>query len=109
VLVHGDGHGLNALRSSTGFKLIDPDGLFAERAYDLAIPLREWSVELLGGDALAVGRERCAQLGRLTGVDTEAIWQWAFVERVSTGLLLLSLEAEQLGREMLAVAEAWVE
>jgi hypothetical protein len=46
VLVHGDAHSGNTLRdlqhrSTAGarFKFIDPDGLFAERAYDLAIPM----------------------------------------------------------------------
>jgi hypothetical protein len=29
--------------------------------------------------------ERCEKVASLTGVDTEAIWQWAFIERVSTG------------------------
>ena len=40
VLVHGDAHQWNTLSapgSRTGFKLIDPDGAFAERAFDLAI------------------------------------------------------------------------
>lgn len=69
VLVHGDAHGTNALRDpkhasgEARFKLVDPDGLLAEPAYDLAIPMKEWSRELLGGDAAKLGRERCAQAG----------------------------------------------
>lgn len=98
VLVHGDAHGANTLRvpgHAAEFKLIDPDGLFAEPACDLAVPMREW-----GGDL----RERCAHLSRLTGADPRAIWEWGFVERVSTGLLALDVGREQLGRDMLAVA-----
>lgn len=101
VLVHGDAHGANTLcvpGDEREFKLIDPDGLFAEPACDLAVPMREWSGDL---------HERCAWLSRLTGVDPQPIWEWGFVERVSTGLLALDVGREQLGREMLAVADAF--
>jgi len=41
VLVHGDVHDLNVLRAADGtFKLIDPDGLRAERAFDLGTIIR---------------------------------------------------------------------
>lgn len=115
VLVHGDAHDANALRvperargRRARFKLVDPDGLLAEPAHDLGILMREWSDELLVGDAAGLGRERCAHLGRLTGVDSRAIWEWGFVERVSTGLLATQVGAEQMGTEILAVAEAYV-
>jgi streptomycin 6-kinase len=111
VLVHGDAHSANALRdpkyASERFKLVDPDGLLAEPAYDLAIPMREWSRELLDGDVKRLGRDRCAYLSRLTGVDPRAIWEWGFIERVSTGLLAIRVGADRMGREMLDVAEAW--
>jgi streptomycin 6-kinase len=116
VLVHGDAHSANTLASldadesaSSGFKLVDPDGLFADRAYDLAIPMRDWSEELLAGDALRLGQERCAYLSRLTGEDPEAIWQWGFIERVSTGLLLMHVGSEREGRDYLLVAEGWAQ
>jgi streptomycin 6-kinase len=113
VLVHGDAHAANTLlaagpgRRPEGdrFKFVDPDGLFAERACDLAVPMREWSSELLEGDTARRGRERCAHLSKLTGVDSRSIWEWGFVERVSTGLLALRVGRDDLGREMLAVAE----
>ena len=113
VLVHGDAHSANALQdpqymsAPTRFKFVDPDGLLAEPAYDLAIPMREWSRELLNGDAARLGRKRCALLGHLTDVDAQAIWEWGFVERVSTGLLATRVGAHRTGREMLDVAEAW--
>ena len=112
VLVHGDAHGDNALRDPwhappARYKLVDPDGLLAEPAYDLAIPMREWSRELLDGDAARLGRERCSYLGRLTGVDPRGIWEWGFVERVSTGLLSIQVGDARTGREMLDVAEIW--
>jgi streptomycin 6-kinase len=111
VLVHGDAHDANALQALEGtqkrYKLVDPDGLLAEPAYDLGILMREWSNELLSGDAARLGRERCAHLASLTGVDASAIWEWGFVERVSTGLLATRVGAVRLGREMLDVAEVW--
>ncbi len=76
VLVHGDAGASNTLQdlqhrstAGAGFRFVDPDGLVAERAYDLAIPMREWSSELLEGDPARLCRERSGLLGRLTGVD----------------------------------------
>lgn len=115
VLVHGDAHGANTLAplaagasTTVGFKLVDPDGLFAERDYDLGILMRGWSAELLAGDALRLGQARCAYLSRLTGEDPEAIWQWGFIERVSTGLFLMQTGRACEGRDTLRVAEAWL-
>jgi streptomycin 6-kinase len=115
VLVHGDAHAANTLLTSGPrrapasalFKFVDPDGLFAERACDLAVPMRGWSRELLEGDTARLGRERCAHLSELTGVDAQSIWEWGFIERVSTALLLLTVGREDLGRETLAVAESF--
>jgi streptomycin 6-kinase len=114
VLVHGDAHSGNTLQSlaaqdakGTRFKFVDPDGLLAEPACDLAVPMRDWSDALLAGDPVQRGRERCAYLSALTGVDPGAIWQWGFMERVSTGLLLLQIGYEQQGGDMLRVADAW--
>jgi streptomycin 6-kinase len=111
VLVHGDCHPWNALRvpgsSPPRFKFVDPDGLFAEPAYDLGILMREWTEELLAGDPAARGRDRCRRLSELTGVAPEPIWQWGFLERVSTGLLSLRIGLDG-GQDMLAVAEAWL-
>jgi streptomycin 6-kinase len=111
VLAHGDAHAWNTLlvpgSGAQRFKFVDPDGLFVERAYDLGIPMREWGEELLAGDPVAIGRRRCRLLARLTGVAPEPIWQWGFIERVSTGLLLLKLGLDRLANEFLAVADAW--
>jgi streptomycin 6-kinase len=109
VLIHGDAHPANVLEDpnrSGAFKLIDPDGMRSEPAHDLAIPLRDWTDELLAGDAVALGRAWCARLGFRAGVDPAAIWEWAFVERVSTGLFLLRL-GDPAGNGFLAVAGQW--
>ncbi|MGZ8765469.1 MAG: hypothetical protein ACXW2C_07250 [Acidimicrobiia bacterium] len=41
-------------------------------------------------------------------VDPRAIWEWAFVERVSTGLFLLQL-GDSSGARLLEVATHWTD
>jgi streptomycin 6-kinase len=114
VLVHGDAHSQNTLQIAgadpsdfSAFKFVDPDGMRAEPALDLAAVMRDWSDELLAGDTRALGRARCELIGLLTGVATEPIWQWGFMERMSTGLYLMQLGWHDEGRGMLKVADAW--
>ena len=102
VLVHGDIHQWNALRSADGgYKLVDPDGLLADAEYDLAILMREDPVELLDGNPF----ERAASLAARHGLDAGKVWEWGVVERVSTGLLCTSIELQPVGREMLHAAD----
>ena len=104
VLVHGDAHQWNTLESGAGdgtYKLVDPDGLCAEREYDLAIPIRE----VIGTPAQ--GRLWCHLLANVTGTDATAIWEWGLVERVSTGLLSTKHGIQPDAARMLAVADAW--
>jgi streptomycin 6-kinase len=109
VLVHGDAHSWNTLEAGDGtFKLVDPEGLISEPAHDLAVPMRELNAELLAGDALRLGRERAQLLSDLTGVDLTAIWQWGFVERVSSGLYTMQLGHDG-GRDFLEVADRWAQ
>ena len=111
VLAHGDAHAANTLSmpgsSESRFKFIDPDGLFIEPAYDLAVCMRGWGAALLAGDAFALGRQRANLLSMLTGVEPEPIWEWGLIERVSTGLLLKQLGRDDEAAEYLAVAELW--
>jgi streptomycin 6-kinase len=106
VLVHGDVHQWNALRSGDGYKLVDPDGLVAEPEYDLGVIMREDPEELLlepdGPTA------RAARLAAWTGLDAAAIWEWGVVERVSTGLLGTRIGVQPVAGAMLRVAEAVV-
>ncbi len=109
VLLHGDAHQWNTLEDGAGFKFVDPDGVIGEREYDLAIPMREFTEELLVDDPLALGRDRAALLASLTGLDPEPIWEWGFVERMSTGLLCMTEDPKRVwGRDMLEVGDAWV-
>ncbi len=110
VLVHGDGHAHNLLvvpgsEGAPRFRFTDPEGLVSEPAHDLGVVLRAWNDELLAGDTTRLALERCAKVASLTGVDTEAIWQWAFIERVSTGLFLLRLGHSPQAGAYLTVAD----
>lgn len=110
VLVHGDAHPWNTLEdiaAGSGFRLVDPDGLLAEREYDLSILMREFNDELLGGDALRIGQERARFLARLTGLDEQRIWEWGLVEKVSNGLMWIAEGDPDEGRQFLRPAEVW--
>lgn len=110
VLIHGDAHNANVLESlsqSKNFKLIDPDGLFYEKAYDLGVLMREWREDYLQ-DPVQQGKKRCEYLHELTGVDARAIFEWGYIQCVSTGLVLWDIN-EQMGKELLELAEAWIE
>jgi streptomycin 6-kinase len=102
VLVHGDVHQWNTLEADGGgFKLIDPDGLLAEREYDLGVLMRGDPVELVqDGPA-----ERAHWLARRSGLSATAIWEWGAVERVSTGLLCHAMEIQPAASEFLEAAE----
>jgi len=87
VLVHGDAHGWNTLDAGDGtFKFVDVEGLCSEPAHDLAVAMREYNDPLLAGDTAMLVRERAEWLAIRCGVDPLAVWEWGFIERVSTGL-----------------------
>ena len=93
------------LTTADEYKFVDPDGYFCEPALDLGIIMRDWNDDLLGGDAVAFAMARCERLSQLSGVPPRPIWQWGFVERVSTGLYMLQLQVTDAGRATLAVAD----
>ncbi len=109
VWVHGDPHPGNLLTCASrpgaaeGYVFVDPEPEVGDPAYDLGVLLRDWSRVLLSGDVDPQGwlRQRCAELAAATGADPEAIWRWAFLERVSTGLYVHSFGAERVARPFL--------
>ena len=87
VLVHGDAHGWNTVDAGGGtFKFVDPEGVRSEAAHDLGVPMREYNGPLVAGDTRRLVWERAEALAETCSVDAEAVWQWGFIERVSTGL-----------------------
>jgi streptomycin 6-kinase len=108
VLVHGDAHGWNTLRAADDrCKFVDPEGLISSRAHDLAIPMREYNLPFLDGDTPALVRARAEHLAARCGgdIDPDEVWEWGFIERVSTGLANISQLAGSGGEAFLEVAE----
>ena len=113
VFVHGDAHSRNTLTLLDGneaigaeCKLIDPRGFYAERACDLAVPMRIFPHVLIA-EPLRLGRERCALLAERTGVSERAIWQWGLMGCIVGGLRQMH---RGMGHEtplMLRIADAW--
>jgi predicted kinase len=118
VLVHGDVHAFNTLprpgpaRAGVGFRLVDPGGLISEPAHDLGViqarGVQGWLDELAASDperALEMVTGSCRHAGRITGVEPEAMWHWAYTEMVSTGLLVLRLGDHEETKTFLTVAD----
>jgi streptomycin 6-kinase len=116
VVVHGDPHPWNALQvlaprvgAEAGFVFVDPVGFLADPAYDLGVVLRDWCEQLLASGttraAAALAHRYCELLSTETGIEETAIWEWGFLERVSSGLYCLELGIEQMGRPLLQTAE----
>ena len=111
VLVHGDPHADNILKAldsnELSYKLIDPDGILGEPAYDLGILVREWVEELVDAP-LEKAIERVLLLHNETGVEKQSIWEWAFIQSVSTGLFLKVIQEHGLGDSLLRIAQEWL-
>ncbi len=100
VLVHGDVHDLNVLQAADGrFKLIDPGGYRAERAYDLGTIIR---CNPDSGDHL---HARTKRLAARSGVDGSAIWDWGTIHRVIGGLYSRKIGIQPFGDLLLAEAD----
>lgn len=108
VICHGDAHPGNLLaplESGGTYKFIDPEVGFTEPEYDLGCWLRGWRPRRrLEPDLGRLARKAAGHLALLTGTDEQAIWEWGFVERVSSGLLLMQLGHEE-GESYLSIAD----
>jgi streptomycin 6-kinase len=110
VLVHGDAHGWNTLAVGDGsYRLVDPEGLRSSPEHDLAVPMREYNRPLLAGDTPRLVWERVERLTAACrvdrAIDPDAVWEWGFVERVSTGLAGWRDFGPDEGAPFLAVAD----
>jgi streptomycin 6-kinase len=105
ILVHGDAHGWNTVAVGDGtYKFVDPEGVRSSREHDLAVPMREYNEPLLVGDTAALVRERAEHLAVRCEVDPDAVWEWGFIERVSTGLVAQQHFTDDSGLPFLEVA-----
>jgi streptomycin 6-kinase len=105
VLVHGDAHGWNTLQAGPGrFKFVDPEGLRSDPEHDLSVAMREYNRPLLAGNTARLVRQRAQLLATRCEVDADAVWEWGFIERVSTGLANLRELEDHEGEAFLEVA-----
>lgn len=110
VVVHGDPHSDNALATladPASYRFVDPDGFRCDPGYDLGVVLRDWCAELAALDraaARALARTYCSEIASHASLDADVVWQWAFVERVSTGLYATALGSPDVGRPFLETA-----
>ena len=68
--------------------------------------LRDWNEELLAAtDPLALARKYCRQLASETGLDEGSIWEWGFIERVSSGLYICAYGSSEHGQLFFKTAQ----
>lgn len=111
-LIHGDAHNFNILQDNStaeeSFKLIDPDGIWAEPAYDLGVIMREWADDLMINPKEKLV-ERLTFLHEITGIEKLPTWQWGLIQCVATGLVLLQSDQQEEGEKLLSIGESWRE
>jgi streptomycin 6-kinase len=113
VVVHGDPHPANALLvlapragAESGYVFVDPEGFLCEPEYDLGVVMRGWNEELLAAaDPLALAHEYCQLLAKETGLDEASIWEWGFIERVSSGLYIWAYGSSEHGQPFFKTAQ----
>lgn len=113
VVVHGDPHPANALLvgapragAESGYVFVDPEGFLCDPAYDLGVVLRDWNEELLAAaDPLALAHHYCRLLATESGLDEASIWEWGFIERVSSGLYLCAYASREHGQPFFQTAQ----
>ena len=112
VVVHGDLHPANALLvcapragAKSGYVFVDPEGFLCEPEYDLGVIMRDWNEELLAAaDPLALAHEYCQLLAKESSLDEAAIWEWGFIERVSSGLYIWAYGSREYGQPFFKTA-----
>ena len=80
VLLHGDFHHYNILRSGDGWVAIDPKGLAGERAYEIG-PLL-WNKTEGVDDLRGQSRRRITQVSEILGIDRQRLLLWGFGQSV---------------------------
>ncbi len=113
VVVHGDPHPANALLvcaprvgAESGYVFVDPESFLCDPAYDLGVVMRDWNEELLAAaDPLAVAHHYCQLLATESGLDEATIWEWGFIERVSSGLYICAYGSREHGQPFFKTAQ----
>ena len=105
--MHGDVHEHSALRmphtQDEQYKLMDPDFLVKEEAYDLAIRLLNWIDAYKVVDPATAMLQRADALASATEVQPGAIIFWSFIGVVSTDIHLVDLGYANEGKHYLDI------
>jgi streptomycin 6-kinase len=80
VLLHGDLHHFNILRSGSSWVAIDPKGLSGDPAFEVAAFMRNPLPQPPGAEVMA---ERLRTFAQMLGDPIERLWGWSFVETVN--------------------------
>jgi streptomycin 6-kinase len=83
VLLHGDFHHFNILRSGAGWKVIDPKGVIGPAEYEVApFLLNPFTVVLTESQALQRTKRRIAIFSERLGFDRQRLRAWAICHSV---------------------------
>ncbi len=83
VLLHGDLHHDNILRSGDDWVVIDPKGVIGEPAYEVAAFIRNPIPELLAHkDSMQIIRSRINLFAETLNLDHQRVLDWCFVQAV---------------------------
>ena len=105
VVLHGDLHHGNILRSGGEWRAIDPKGVVGEPAYEPGALLRNpLSLYTSMSDPRAVTSRRLSQLADELSFDRERLRGWAFAQAVLSSLWVLE-DHGRVGEYALACAE----
>lgn len=92
VTLHGDAATANVLRHPDGgWVFVDPDGFVGDPEYDRGVALRDWCRELVAADDPAALLDSYVDV---LGGERDGVLDWAYLERVSTGVYVLALGAD---------------
>jgi hypothetical protein len=86
---------------------VDPESFLCEPEYELGVVMRDWNEKLLeAANPRALAHEYCQLLARESGLDEAAIWEWGFIERVSTGLYLSAYSSSEHAQPFFTTASS---
>lgn len=78
--------------------LIDPEPFLGDPQYDLGVAMRGWCTDVIAApDPVGLTERYAARLADDGGFDPNAVWEWAYLERVSTGLYCLEVGMTDVG------------
>lgn len=86
VLLHGDFHHGNILADRDGtWRVIDPEGLIGDRAYDAAVFIRNPLSEIIQrADASHLIKQRITTCARMLNEDYQHIYEWTYLQTVTS-------------------------